>query len=378
MTLPLDDSWDEKFKRSEELDALLAIASSTHAFESVHRLFRINVIVDTNIICGDVLAILRKQAVGARRPAIMELLAKGVLIGFFPAEKVQEVEEKCREFSKRYGIPLSDLLEQWSKYREVLILVPTRDLELNRKDSRALAIRDPTDLPFLQARHIVGASVVLTNDPDVPASGAPAMPWSRALVDLRHHARHEGLHVALVLGSGVAITVPFVAFFGFLKLIHKAVSNTPPKVIALVAVGLAIALLIPQSRKLLLDLGRTAMAGLKEAGAIVGPALAQTLHAGARAKAMSDEMRPKLERQLELALRTRLTLTQAVYRVCLVENRPLHLVEIWTAAQRNGAKSTATNPLNSVLRALKRHPLVEGLPDGRWKAVPLTLPASND
>jgi predicted nucleic acid-binding protein len=363
-------NWTEELKHSEALDALMVMAGTMYELNAEFGDFlKIHVIVDTNIIVGDLLAILRKQSVGKRRPAIMELLAKGTLIGYFPHEKLQEVHEKCIEISERYSIKLPDVLALWKKYQQHLRIVPTGDLELERSDSQALATRDPTDLPFVQARHIVGASVVLSNDPDLKASGAPVMPWSQILLDLRHHARHEGLKAALFIGGGTAIVVPMIALVGCVKMIYKACKSIPPKALLIAAAGFGVALLIPQSRKFLIEAGKSALDAIKKIGAAVGPVLGEAYEAGARAEARAKEMRPALEKKLAEALRKRLTLTQAVYRVCLIARKPLTVTEVWAAAARDGTKSNAKQPLKSVLRALKRHPLLTVLPDRRWQAL---------
>jgi len=197
------------------------------------------------------------------------------------------------------------------------------------------------------------------------------MPWSQVLLDLRHHARHEGLRAALFIAGGTAIVVPLIALIGCVRLIHSAARSIPPKALLLAAAGFGIALLIPQSRKFLVDAGKAALQGVKHVGAFVGPILAQAAEAGTKAEAKAKEMRPSLERKLARALSYRLTLTQAVYRACLVAGKPLSAAEIWNTARRDGATSMAKDPMRSVLGALKRHPLLELLPDGRWQAIPV-------
>lgn len=334
-------------------------------------IFRLHVIVDTNVIFGDMLAILRKQRLGPQRPAAMELFAKRILVGYFPHEMLGEVHAKCVEISGRYKIALPEVLALWEKYRRHLVIVPTRDLERERTDSKALALRDPTDLPFVQARHIVGASVVLTNDADLGACGVPVMPWSQVLLDLRHYARDEGLRVALFLGSGTAVVVPFIGLVGCVKLIHKMARSIPPKALLIAAAGLGVALLIPQSRKFLLDAGRAIVEKAKRIGSAIGPLITDAVKAGTQAQERAAATRPSLEGRLAKVLGKRLTLTQAVYRACLLAGKPLTPEQVWRAAKSNGAKSRARDPIRAVRRALKSHPLVESLPDGRWRAIAL-------
>lgn len=364
-------SWAEEFEHSEALDAVMATLSTMHELNAaVGTFLQVHAIVDTNIIYADILALVRKADNGRMRPAILELLAKRTIIGYFPREKLGEVHEKCLELSSRYEIAPKVVTDLWVNYQKHLKIVPTLALERKRPDSQTLAARDPTDLPFLQACHIVGASVVLSNDFDLHASGAPVMPWSRVLLDLRHHSRKEGLKAAIFVGTTTAIVVPIAALIGCVRLIYTAAKKVPPNGWMFAAAGFGIALLIPQSRKSLIESGKAALTGLKKLGAKAGPFVRDALEVATIAGQEADKTRPALEKKLARAFSRRITLTQAVYRACLLANRPLTVSEVWAAAARHGAKSKAKAPLAYVLRALKRHPLLRCLPDGRWEIVP--------
>jgi len=102
------------------------------------------------------LALVRSSGNDCKRPAVLELLAKRTIIGYFPEEKLAEMREKCVELSVRYDTAPAVIADLWAKYQKHLNIVPTRNLERERLDSQALAARDPTDVAFLQARHIVG------------------------------------------------------------------------------------------------------------------------------------------------------------------------------------------------------------------------------
>lgn len=165
-------SWVAEFEHSEGLDALMAALSTMHQLNaSIGTFLQVHAIVDTNIIYGDILALVRTTSENRKRPAVLELLAKRTIVGYFPQEKLVEVQEKCSELSERYGVEPRLVADLWAKYRMHLNIVPTQDLERERPDSETLAARDPTDMPFVQARHIVGANVILSNDADLHASG---------------------------------------------------------------------------------------------------------------------------------------------------------------------------------------------------------------
>jgi len=360
--------WTKGLEHSEALDGFMAAAMTMQMLnDTLGEFLRVHVIVDSNFIFADLIAVLRKDRTGRRRPATLELLAKRTFVGYFPQEKLPEMEAKCREISTRYEIPLPQVEALWKKYQAHLHIVPTRYLERERADSMALTARDPTDVAFVQARHIVGASVVLSNDPDIRASGAPVMPWSQILLDLRHHARKEGMRAAIFFGTGTAIIVPVIAVIGLVHLIFKALKSLPRQALVIAAVGLGIALIIPKSRQFLIDAGKRFLVGLSAFGKRALPLVDQAFAAAARAEKDAAAIRPQLNKDLRAALRKRLTMTQAVYRACLVSNKPLTVAKVWAIASRDGARCKGKDPLKSVLMALRRHPLLASLPDGRWQ-----------
>jgi hypothetical protein len=120
----------------------------------------------------------------------------------------------------------------------------------------------------------------------------------------------------------------------------------------------------------MIDAGKAAFDGLSKLGRTVGPFFGEAFDVATKADTAANESRPALEKNLARVLNRRLTLTQAVYRVSLLAGRPLTVAEVWAAASRDGARTRAKAPLRSVLRALKQHPLLMLLPDGRWQIAP--------
>jgi predicted nucleic acid-binding protein len=363
--------WTETLEDSEALDAVMSIAIRMHELNGMlGDIFQLHVIVDTNIIYADLLAKVRAKGQGAAgRPAVAELLAKRTLVGYFPQENIREIEEKCRELAARYGVPPEEVLAFWCEYQNHLHIVPAGDLELQRAGTQRLANRDPSDLAFLQAFHLTGANAILSNDKDFQESGAAVMPWSRLLVDLRHHARKEGVKAAVFLGTGMAIVFPVAALVGCIGLIYKALRRIPREALLLAAAGIGILLLIPQSRKFLIDTGKSILAGVKTVGKTALPFVEEAYVAAAHADARAKELRPALDDGFNRVLKCRPTLMQAVYRACLLARAPLTPAEVFAAAVRHGAKSRAKNPLKSVKRVLRKHPLLILSPDGRWQVI---------
>ena len=74
--------WAEELEHSEALDGLMAAAMIMQTLnDSLGEFLRVHVIVDSNVIFADLIAVLRKDSTGRRRPAALELLAKRTFVG---------------------------------------------------------------------------------------------------------------------------------------------------------------------------------------------------------------------------------------------------------------------------------------------------------
>lgn len=367
-------TWTDRLEYSEALDQVMEALSRLHQLEVKFEDFlRVHAVVDTNVIYADLRYMLRYKPGDRRRPAIFELLAKRTIIGFFPIDKVREVEDKCLEMAERYGVHPRTILELWEQYKKVLRFVPTAAIALKRLDVQTLAARDPTDLAFLQARHAVGASVIVTNDPDIIASGAPvASSTLQVFLDLRHYSRQQGLMAAVKLGTGMVVMAPIAAVIAGIHGLSTLIKKIPREALYAIAGVIGVALLFPSTRKFLVDTGKVAWQKLNEVGEVVIPVLVEAYAASEKARVNATAIRPRIDQELEKVLRARrLTLGQAVFRACALADSPLSVQEVWDSAVRDGAKSNAKNPLTSVRRALKAHPLLKPIADGRWQVATL-------
>lgn len=371
---PSTDAWGAKIERLEALDAVMALVGQLHLLHPIITdLFQLHVILDTSVIIEDLICLAKTRGSEHRRPAIYELAGKKTLVAYFPLEKTAEVEAKCVELSERYGIPLALLRDCWSKYLQRLHLVPTHHLELDHPDVRALADRDPTDVPFLQARHLVGATVVVTKDRDIAASGAPTMPWSKVFVDLRHYSRKQGLKVGIYLATGTAIVAPIGALVSCIRSLCHLAKKIPREVLVGMALLIVAALLFRPTREALSKTGHTLRANVGRIATAVKPVVVEAFRVAVEAEERAKEIKATIDKHLPTALvKRKPSLSQACYQACLLAKKPLTTQEVWQIAKQYGATSCAQNPLRSVDATLKRHAhLIGRTTDGRWQLLPI-------
>src|SRR4051794_37838851 len=100
-------AWAEELEHSEALDAVMAAAATMHDLNgSLGSFLQIHAIVDSSLIYSDIVSVTRTKARDSKRAPVLELLAKLSVIGYFPQEKLVEMQEKCFALSDRYGVPL--------------------------------------------------------------------------------------------------------------------------------------------------------------------------------------------------------------------------------------------------------------------------------
>ena len=353
--------------RSELLAALRLLGDVSPVIgQHVAEFIELDLVLDTNIIFEDLRFLARGRRDPEAKTALLELLTAKTVIGFFPRESLGEVEAKCDEIAKRYATPRDTLTALWAEYRRYLYVVPTAHLPMR---AECKVLRDPTDLPFVQARHLVGADAVFTRDADIGAAKVPVLSRTSLLLDLRDYSRNKAMQVGIVVGGSIVVTIPIVGVFASIKWLVDVIRRIPRGMLVVAAVGVALALIHPKSREIVLGAGKDILHTFKGWVDKLAPLVARAAATTKLAEERAAVLRSAVEVSLRKERKIRTTLRQAVYRECVVSDRPMTDQEIWNAVVRRGIKSRARDPLRSVRIVLRRHPLIVAAPEGRWQAL---------
>lgn len=366
----MNDELIERLGRSELLGLFRPLLNNPSIRDVLGEFLQFHAIVDTNIIASDLLFLTKRRRQKDAQPAIKELLTAKTIIGYFPREALNEVPDKCAEFSERYGIPIDALLDEWRRYQLLLCVVPTAHIGAGIPELKEL--RDLTDAPFIQARRVVGAQGVITEDKDIGAASIPVIPKARVLLDLRDYSRHRAVRVAVVIGTGTAVIVPVAAVVGLIKMIRVVAQKAPRGLLLGLGIVLVLALLHPKSREFLVNSAKAVVKSITDCAEVLGPTLTKALAAASQADARAVQLREKVEREIDSRIKSvRPTLSQAVYRACLLSPVPMAIPEVWNAVSGAGVRIRAQDPLKSVGIALRRHPLLVRGADERWVVRPV-------
>lgn len=198
----------------------------------------IHAVFDTNVIIEDVRFLTSKRRDPNARTDLQELLASGIIVGYFPAECLDQVEAKLDELSERYKIPRHALASAWQGYRSALRILPTTTIPLTAEE---VSLRDPTDLPFVRLEKLVNTQVIFSSDKDLVAAGCRVIAPVLIRFELREFARAKTLHLSVVVGGTVTVSIALVGIVQFIAAIARLLAAAPRWVhVALIAVSLAV------------------------------------------------------------------------------------------------------------------------------------------
>jgi len=347
-------------------DALAAIRQVMRLLpkgvEYSHKAVQVHLVLDTNVLVEDLRFLAKTCRDAGARTGIQELLASETVVAYYPAEAVPELEAKLDEIARRDGLDRSKLGTLWDQYRTKLHICPVGAIPVTMADD-CRVLRDPTDLPFLALRHLLGANAIVTNDRDISAAGAPVIPPVHLRVDLRDLARAQGQHLAVIVGGIVVVGVPVVAVVAMIQGTAKAAVRLPPWLLALLGVGIVAVVLHPTSRAAIRSAAARIAHDLGEVWTQIEPDIQALLVAATEAGEESKHLAAALEGKLPGAVRP--TLEQAAYRACVSAGRALTTAQVLAALRMAGTLDVTTSK-EDVDAALAANPNMARWDDGRW------------
>jgi predicted nucleic acid-binding protein len=348
--------------------------------QSVGTAVQLHLIVDTNVLVEDLRFLAKKRRDPSARTSFQELLASETVVAYYPAEALAELEAKLDEIASRHAIKRADLSRLWEEYRRRLHICPAGRIPHPTADCEQL--RDPTDLPFLALRHRVGADAILTKDADVSAAGTPVVSLIVVRIDLRDWARAKGMHLGVVVGGMMIMTMPILAAVALLHEIGRTLAKLPAWLQVLLAVGVIAAIVHPRSRAAIGEAASSLGRQLSTAWANVEPHVSRVMAEAADAEKEAGRLWAGLEPNLPVS-RVTPTLAQAAYRACVMARQPLATRQIMAVLRMSGFPAGSVT-LAGVEDALHRNENVVMTTAGKWTVpvpvaptVPTKGPRSN-
>lgn len=274
-------NWQHTLAKSDDLIGLLAL------FEKFSipggEFIKIDLVVDANIILGDIRWMLRKAKTEETRTALLEVLEAGTVTCYAPEFLKLEILKNIPVIAESNDFDEDKAQKLWSRFQHRINFIETGDAPNPEQ------LQDPKDWPYLRVQEIIGATI-LSKDTDIPAMNGRVAPINLTAT-LRSYARESAIELHLRFFGYAAIAIPSVLIFEVGKLVAEVVSKNlpkPPKWVWGASIGLVVALLIyPPSRAWLknkvVGLGEAAIPAMDKIMNLIQPLIADYEHAQSEA-----------------------------------------------------------------------------------------------
>ena len=336
----------ESVVRSDSLPEMLELARKIPALAPlVRNVVQIRLVLDANIVQGELRWRLRRRRNSAARSSLHEAIAAGVVIPYAPTFLDAEISEHEERIAKETGSSVVDVRREWQDFRTLLrFYLPSTQM------SQRSGVVDEDDLPYIAACAELGATAVYSRDAHVRQMNAPVI---HIAIDttLRAYARANAVRIGVAIGSTFTVTLTFEGIAGVCRAVKRAVAwfeRLHPAVQIGIVAALVIVLAHPKCREKLSGAWQT----LKDfAGPTLLPMIADVAAQFAVAAQNADAAYKEIQRVLPAELK-RSALMHA-RAVCLISKGPLSLSEIERRIRAEGYVTRARD-FSSYLRRLLR------------------------
>lgn len=156
------------FVRSEELASYRKIISDLQSIAKLaDSAFQVTVVVDANVIIGDLLWLSSKRRNPEAKPELMETIEAGTIVACIPPFALKEITEKIPYVAARRKVDEEALYRAWEAYKgHFRIELPDPERVAQHK-----AGRDPDDADYIALAETISASGILSRDKDIQAMG---------------------------------------------------------------------------------------------------------------------------------------------------------------------------------------------------------------
>jgi predicted nucleic acid-binding protein len=271
-----------------------AIDGSKELSKMLGGIVRFRLVVDTNIIIGDILWLVAERTKPNAKTQLMETIEAATIDLFAPPRLLDEVEEKLVLLAEDKGLDLQEMQAHWATYRaKITIAEPDNERVLIARQGV-----DPDDAEFLALAETIAAAGIFSKDRDIAQMGGNQISVE-CITHLRDFSRATAVELNIKI-NGVRFAVFGVAaakrlFVGIEALID-GVKKAPDWVkVALIAGGLFIAF-NPNARAGAIRALKYLLAGIKEATPV---AISGIYEAAALAAKQQTTARLKLEKAME-------------------------------------------------------------------------------
>ena len=182
-------------------------------------LAQFNVVVDANIILGDLIWLVDKRKKPEATTELVECIKAGTIVAFASRSVLNEVNKHIATIAASNSLSEEELRREWKAYRKLIkVRTPRKEIVDRYKDGQ-----DPDDAPTIALAEMLRADGILSKDEDIVAMGGLVIE-----MDFTRHARDYSRKTAVVAtihySSGMALTVSLALIKNALQVVARFVS----------------------------------------------------------------------------------------------------------------------------------------------------------
>lgn len=233
--------------RSDKLKDLRNIISGWESFSAYFEgLAQFKVVVDSNIVIGDILWLVSGRKNKTAKTDFMEIMAAQTVEVYAPPKLFIEVDEKIPLIAAEKGLDASLLFAEWSIYK---LQLKASEPDVNKVQALKNSV-DPDDAEFVALAQTINAAGIFSKDQHIAAMGGNQISVE-CITHLRNYSRHTVIDVNIKVNGILLASIGVAAVIGLfntMKALMKSVQKAPDWLkIALIVAGI-FALLHPKTR----------------------------------------------------------------------------------------------------------------------------------
>jgi len=274
-----------------------AIAAWKELAKQLEKAVQFRVVIDSNIVVGDIRWLTIKRKVPGARTALIETILAGTVDAYVPPELFKEVEEHLLRISVEDKISHAHLTQQWVAYKQYLKVL---EVDSALVESYTDGV-DPDDAYFIALAHLVAAAGIVSNDRHIKQMGGNQISI-HCILSLRDYSRAKAIELNIKfsgLSLGIMSVVGFIGLFQAVKALIVAVQKAPDWVKITLVVAALVCVLHPGARKKITTFLTRALEGIKSASPQVAVHIAEAAAVAESNRLLAENHLKKAMQELE-------------------------------------------------------------------------------
>lgn len=220
-------------------------------------------VVDANIILGDLIWLVSKRTNDSAKTQLMETIEAETIDIYAPPIFFDEVEEKIPLLATEKGLDINLMYEHWEIYKT--------KIKLSLPDSDKVQVlrggKDPDDAEYIALEQTMGASGVISKNHDIRQMGGNQISIT-CITHLRNYSRSTSIELNIKVNGVMFANISVASIRGLFeggKALINGIGKAPDWVkLALLAGGLFV-VLHPGARTAVANSLKTVLQGIGEA-----------------------------------------------------------------------------------------------------------------